>query len=184
MPPPRLLRAEPPPVHLVLARDRAGALRRGSPWLYKESLRDLPAAPPGSLALVKEKGGKGSGKGGGDDIVAVGMYDPSSPLAFRAVAAGPRGGARRVDDALIAARLARAAALRAALFPPGCGTDGYRLVNGEGDGLPGLVVDVFAGTAVLKLDGAGPAGFYSARGVAAWLASNVPGVNRMWLKHR
>lgn len=32
---------------------------------------------------------------------------------------------------------------------------GFRLINGEGDGLPGLVVDVYNDSAVVKLDGAG-----------------------------
>ena len=46
---------------------------------------------------------------------------------------------RPLDRALVADRLRAAAALRAAVVPPD--TDGYRLVNAEGDFLPGLVVD-------------------------------------------
>lgn len=43
---------------------------------------------------------------------------------------------------------------------------------------------MYASTAVVKLDGAGPAGFYDARGVAAWLAQRLPGLDCVWLKHR
>jgi 23S rRNA G2069 N7-methylase RlmK/C1962 C5-methylase RlmI len=57
-----------------------------------------------------------------------------SQLAFRAVAVKER----RLDDDLVARRLARAVELRRRLFG-GQDTNGYRLVNGEGDGLPGLV---------------------------------------------
>lgn len=64
-----------------------------------------------------------------------------------------------------------------------CCWPGYRLVNGEGDGLPGLVVDVYGDTAVMKLDGAGPAGFYDGAGIAAWLVEQL-GLARVWLKHR
>ena len=39
-------------------------------------------------------------------------------------------------------------------------TNGYRLINGEGDGLPGLVVDVYGSVAVVKTDGEGAAAFY------------------------
>ena len=39
-------------------------------------------------------------------------------------------------------------------------TNGYRLINGEGDGLPGLVVDVYRSVAVVKTDGEGAAAFY------------------------
>ncbi len=41
------------------------------------------------------------------------------------------------------------------LFEPYDRTNGFRLVNGEGDGLPGLVVDMYNDAAVMKLDGAG-----------------------------
>ncbi|GBF96339.1 pseudouridine synthase [Raphidocelis subcapitata] len=141
------------PVHLVLTRDRVRALKAGSPWLYADALRELPPARPGAMALVKTKDG---------EIVCKGLYDPGSAIAFRAVAVRER----RLDDALLAARLERAVALRERLFE-GADTDGYRLVNGEGDGLPGLVIDRYATSAVVKLDGAGPAGFYDAGGVAA-----------------
>ncbi|KIZ00780.1 putative SAM-dependentmethyltransferase [Monoraphidium neglectum] len=158
------------PVHLTLTRDRVRALKAGSPWLYADSLRELPPARPGSMALIKTKDG---------DIIAKGFYDPGSQLAFRAVAVRER----RLDDALVAARLERAVAMRQRLFE-GADTDGYRLVNGEGDGLPGLVCDVYASTAVVKLDGAGPAGFYNAKGIAQWLVQRLPRLNCVWLKHR
>ena len=43
-------------------------------------------------------------------------------------------------------RLARALELRRRMFVDPSVTNGYRLVNGEGDGLPGLVIDIYAGT--------------------------------------
>jgi 23S rRNA (cytosine1962-C5)-methyltransferase len=65
--------------------------------------------------------------------------------------------------------------------PPCCA--GYRLVNGEGDGLPGLVIDVYSDTAVIKLDGDGPAAFYSAEGLAAWLRTQLD-LQCVYLKNR
>ncbi len=50
---------------------------------------------------------------------------------------------------------------------------GYRLINGEGDGLPGLVVDVYSDTAVIKLDGGAPQHFYDCQQIAKWLVANV-----------
>jgi len=61
--------------------------------------------------------------------------------------------------------------LRRSLFDEA--TTGYRLMNGEGDAAPGLVVDIYGGTAVLKLDGAGPCGFWQAEGIAEWLSREV-----------
>lgn len=60
---------------------------------------------------------------------------------------------------------------------------GYRLLNGEGDLLPGLVCDVYSSSAVLKLDGDGPAGFYDAKGIAAWLQQRLQ-LQSVYLKNR
>ena len=60
---------------------------------------------------------------------------------------------------------------------------GYRLINGEGDLLPGLVCDVYGNTAVLKLDGEGPAGFYDATGIAEWLQKQLP-IEAVFLKNK
>jgi 23S rRNA (cytosine1962-C5)-methyltransferase len=58
-------------------------------------------------------------------------------------------------DELLFTRLESAWELRQTLFPDPEHTTGYRLINGEGDGLPGLVCDIYADVAVLKLDGPG-----------------------------
>jgi 23S rRNA (cytosine1962-C5)-methyltransferase len=59
-----------------------------------------------------------------------------------------------VDGAFFRARIARALALREALLDLS-ETDAFRLVHGEADGLPGVIVDLYAGFAVLKLYSAG-----------------------------
>lgn len=48
-------------------------------------------------------------------------------------------------------------------------TNAYRVLNGEGDGLPGLVCDLYNDTAVIKCDGAGAEGFYDVNALAEWL---------------
>ena len=131
------------PVHLTLGKDRIRSVKRGHAWVFSESLLSSPQAPDGSLALLKDKEG---------DILAKGFYESGSRIAFRTLALGRE----RLDDALIQSRLERAFSLRQRLFSDPDLTNGYRLVNGEGDGLPGLVVDVYGGhAAVMKLDGAG-----------------------------
>ena len=77
-----------------------------------------------------------------------------------------------LDDAWIARQLAAALDLRARAFD--AHRTGFRLVSGEGDGLPGLVLDVYANAAVIKLDGGGPEAFYRPEGIAGWLAEQLP----------
>jgi 23S rRNA (cytosine1962-C5)-methyltransferase len=62
-----------------------------------------------------------------------------------------------IDAAFVEARLRAAKSLRLRTVDGlGSETDAYRLVHGEGDGLPGVVVDVYAGWAVVKFDGEAP----------------------------
>ena len=114
---------------LTLARGREAASRRRHPWVFSGSLaRGAPFA-----------GGAAEVRGADGSFVGRGFASPSSPIAVRIWTFEDR----PLDAALVAARLDDARHLRAAVVPPD--TDGYRVVNAEGDFLPGLVVDRYGG---------------------------------------
>jgi len=102
-------------------------------------------AEPGTVAAIFGPGDKAA--------CAIGMYDPLSPLRLRVVAHGPT--ASPLDSEWVRAAIATAVAERDALFDTNsrAATTGYRLVNGENDGLPGLVVDRYGNTVVVKVYG-------------------------------
>ena len=82
-------------------------------------------------------------------FLSIGLFDPTSPIRVRMLQTGKPA---TIDGAWFASRFGEAASLRAALSEPDRpATDGYRLVNGESDGLPGLIVDRYADTLVAKL---------------------------------
>jgi 23S rRNA (cytosine1962-C5)-methyltransferase len=83
-------------------------------------------ADPGETVRVQAADGS---------FLAWGAYSPSSMIRVRAWSFDE---AERIDEAFIARRIARAVALRARLP---IASDGQRLVHGEADGLPGLIVD-------------------------------------------
>jgi 23S rRNA (cytosine1962-C5)-methyltransferase len=93
---------------------------------------------PGDLAVVFD-----------DDrrFAAIGLWDPTSPLRVKLL---HHGKPTRVDRAFWATRLAEATARRAPLVALG-DTTGLRYVNGENDGFPGLVLDRYDRTMVIKL---------------------------------
>src|SRR5438045_5462731 len=62
-------------------------------------------------------------------------------------------------------------------------TNGFRLLNGEGDGLPGLTCDLYDKHAVLKLDGDTPAAFWNVDAFADWLAERLS-IENVFLKFR
>ena len=162
-----ILTSDKDPVRLKLIRDRTRMLKQGWPWVYRDWLAETPAAAMGARVVLRDKDGS---------LIAFGMYDPAGPLAVRICAAE-----QRLDDALVLAKLETALSLRQALFDDQ--TTGYRLVNGEGDGLPGLTCDIYADHAVLKLDGDAPAAFWNVDAIADWLTSRLP-IQTVFLKYR
>ena len=139
-----LLPAFPPPgprlaLRVTPAAERA--LRDGHPWLFAQSITEQNRAKqkssrPGDLAVVFDRKNR---------FLAVGLYDPTSPIRVRIL---QHGDPAQIDADFFRQRLAQATDRRAALA---ANTTGYRLVHGPNDGLPGLVVDRYADTLVLKL---------------------------------
>ena len=113
-------------------------LRSGHPWLFASSIRDLNRPGRlGELAIIYDRR---------DRFLAAGLFDPHSEIRVRVLHAGQP---QTLDAAWWATQLDRAAQRRQPLFDDQ--TDGYRWVHGESDGFPGLVLDRYADTLVMKL---------------------------------
>ncbi len=126
------------PVKLQVTNSGVASLHRGHPWLYAERIKqESHRGEPGDLAVVFDAKKR---------FVAVGLYDPLSPIRMRALRTSKPG---PIDRDFFAERIAQALARRQPL--QGTQTDGYRLIHGESDGLPALVIDRYAATAVVKL---------------------------------
>lgn len=129
---------------IVVNRAAAEAARRGHPWVWREavrSTRDAASAAAGDEVQIVAEDGTAVGRA---------ISDPASPIALRIWTTGRA----PIDDALVRDRLARALAVRARLFADGA-TTAYRLLNGEGDRCPGVVIDRYADVAVVRTDGDG-----------------------------
>ena len=135
------MRKHYPEINLKPGRD--APLRRGHPWLFSGALAQAP--PPelqaGELAIAVDATGR---------PVALGFCNPRSDIIFRLLT--------RETDAIIDGsfwrhRIRQAMALRARVVP--AGTTAYRLVNAEGDMLPGLVVDRYGEQLVMSIETAG-----------------------------
>jgi len=118
----------------------------GHPWIYSNELRMDTAAKalePGALVTVRRAD---------ESPLGVAMFNPHSLVAARLL---DRDASRAIGGRFIARRLDRALRLRDRLFDQPY----YRLVHAEADGLPGLVVDRFAGVLVVQFNTAGIARF-------------------------
>lgn len=125
-------------VTIRLTRQAERVLRKGHPWLFDQGIENQShRGAPGDLTVIFDSKRK---------MLGLGLFDPSSPIRVKMLHSGKP---RPIDDAFFAERIAQALARRSDLAATG--TDGYRVLHGENDGLPGLVVDRYAGTLVVKL---------------------------------
>jgi 23S rRNA (cytosine1962-C5)-methyltransferase len=121
-------------VHLAPGKDRP--VRLGHPWIFSGALADLdPALLPGSV--VRVCGADGA-------LLGLGCANPRVAIAVRLLTTADE----PIDDAFVQRRLTAAAALRETVVDPD--TTAYRLLNGEGDGLPGIVTDVYGDVLVVQ----------------------------------
>jgi 23S rRNA (cytosine1962-C5)-methyltransferase len=118
--------------HMQVVRLTAKGLRwrrTGHPWVYRNDLEDLPEIPAGDLVAVADPGGRFLGQA---------FYSAASRIALRMVTQKDE----PVDRDFWEGRLKRALEYRRRVV---AGTDACRLIYGEADGFPGLVVDSYGG---------------------------------------
>ena len=112
-------------------------IRKGHPWVFDESITEQNRAGVlGELAVIYDKQNR---------FLAIGLFDPESPLRVRIL---HRGSPVQIDESFWQRRLREAVEKRRALASI---ANGYRLINGESDAWPGLVLDKYDSTVVLKL---------------------------------
>ena len=146
-------------VQITLRKDLVRDIKRGHVWIYSDAI-DRVKAPSGTVAILVDKRG---------DRLASGIYAADHPIPLRIFRTSPP---LTIDDAWLADRLTQSYQLRRNFFDSL--TTGFRLTAGEGDLVPGLVIDIYDRTAVMKLDGGAPEHFYQPAGIAQWLTEHLP----------
>ncbi|AIQ76007.1 class I SAM-dependent rRNA methyltransferase [Paenibacillus odorifer] len=122
---------------VILERNRKKRLEQGHPWVYAGEVASVEGNPEtGGLVDVLNHQGR---------FLAVGYYNPASQIRVRIVSQGPLA---IMDTAFFAERFANCLQHRNRFLP---GADAYRLVYGEADFLPGLIVDRFGDILVVQL---------------------------------
>lgn len=115
----------------------ASRLRSGHPWVYRSDLSDA-AGESGDVARVFDRRGKFLGRA---------FYNPESQISIRLATREDE----PVDESWFAKKIEDALDYRKTLQ---IDADAYRLVHGEADGIPGLVVDRYGDCVVLQVGSA------------------------------
>lgn len=135
---------------LKLTRDLTKHIKRGNPWVFSDAVEKIKV-PDGSYAVLMSHR---------NEVLAHGIYSPHINLAFRALTLGDH----KLTDTEIVSRLRRAIANKKHLLT--IENKCLRVLNGEGDELPGVVADYYAGVVVLKLDGLSAEAFWKKEALA------------------
>ena len=156
---------------LRLRRGKEESLDRFHPWVFSGALTEMPGEDSGIEEgdIVRIAASDGS-------IIGVGHFQIGS-IAVRMLDFADS----IVDSDFFASRLAQAYALRRTLGLRRPDNNAFRLVHGEGDFLPGLIVDVYGPTAVLQ---AHSPGMHFARDIIAHALVELPdaGIRNVYYK--
>ena len=132
----------PPLARAILKRGREGPVRGGNPWIFSQAIDRIepPSIEAGAPVTVHDAAGA---------LLGMGYYNPATTIAIRMIAWGE---APAIEE-LVARRLKGALEVRWRFIRDD--TNAYRLVNGDGDGLSGVVVDRFGDVLVVQILTAG-----------------------------
>jgi 23S rRNA (cytosine1962-C5)-methyltransferase len=115
---------------ITLRHGKERSVQKRHPWVFESSIGS-GKADPGETVRVQTADGA---------FAAWASYSPSSQIRLRLWSFDEK---ERIDAAFFERRITRALAVRARLP---IASDGVRLIHGEADGLPGLIVDRYADT--------------------------------------
>lgn len=109
-----------------VSRRGASRWRRGHPWIYRSDVLDAPATPAGAVHVLDEHG----------EFLGTALWSPPSQISLRMLTDDDQ----PIDDVFWRDRIEAALAYRGGLSIDG---NAYRLLHGEADGTPSLVVDKY-----------------------------------------
>jgi 23S rRNA (cytosine1962-C5)-methyltransferase len=140
------------PIKIKLLRDLSKHIKRGNPWIFSDAVEKMKSIDGCYAQLINHK----------NEILAHGIYSNSVNLAFRVLNIGDK----KLNDQEIENRFKTAIQNKKHLLTSS--NQCFRVINGEGDELSGIVADYYAGVIVLKLDGPACEHFWNKENIAQY----------------
>lgn len=114
-------------------------LKSAHPWVFSNSIQKInKQGKSGDVAILFRQNN--------NKVFGIGLYDPHSPIRIKML---HYYSGQKIDQLFFKSRISQAFELRKPLF--NTDTNSYRLIFGENDGFPGLIVDVYNKVLVVKL---------------------------------
>lgn len=113
-------------------------IKKGHPWVFSDSIEKINKdGNAGDVAILFDQRQ--------NKVFGIGLYDPDSPIRIKMI---HHDGSAKIDEEFFGQKISTALELRKTLLK---NTNAFRLLYGENDGFPGLVVDIYNKVGVLKL---------------------------------
>ena len=125
---------------VILKPKKEDPVRGGHPWIFSKALESSPTCKPGTLVKVKDSHGR---------FVGLGSFHPGNSIRVRIFTRV----SEPVDLTFFSRRIENLYNTKRNFLPPD--TNGFRIVHGDADSLPGLVVDIYDKTLVFQITTAG-----------------------------
>jgi len=159
---------------IQLIRDVNKHLLRGHRWVFADC---FDGKTPTGLAVLKSR----------NESIAIGLVQADTQLRFRllCLCEEPYVRMNNIPETLLKwseIQFSRALEIRANFRSEE--TNSFRLMSGEGDGMPGLIIDIYNDTAVIKHDHPVCERFYNHAGIAARIQKDMPYIKNVYYKRR
>lgn len=167
---------EDPILTIELKRDVTKHLKQGHRWIFANCFEERRPIKSG-IHILNFKG----------EPLALGIWQGDTQLRFRVLVLADepifrRNNMKRTLELYFESQWRKAVEIRKT-FDLSV-TNSFRLINGEGDGFPGLVIDVYNDTAVIKHDHAIMEKVWNAKAIAEKIQTAFPQITCVYLKRR
>lgn len=163
-----------PEINLI--RDVSKHLKRGHRWIFADCFDQKERHHEG-LSILKSR----------NEILGFGIVQPDTQLRFRVLCLSDESFVRNNNlfyTMKFWSEFQWKKAVELRKYFTSELTNSFRLINGEGDGMPGLIIDIYDDTAVIKHDHEAVEKFWNHQGIAARLVLDFPNITTVYYKRR
>lgn len=161
---------------ISLIRDVSKHLKRGHRWIFADCFDQKEKQPEG-LAILKSR----------NEVLGFGLVQPDTQLRFRVLCLAEEPFVRNNNlfhTMTVWSELQWKKAVEIRKHFSSEATNSFRLINGEGDGMPGLIVDIYDDTAVIKHDHQAVERFWNHEGIAQKIVQDFSNIKTVYHKRR
>ncbi len=163
-----------PEINLI--RDVSKHLKRGHRWIFADCFDQKERHKEG-LSILKSR----------NEVLGIGLVQPDTQLRFRVLCLSEENFVRPNNNEHTIKFWAEVQWKKAIELRKNFRSDltnSFRLINGEGDGMPGLTIDIYDDTAVIKHDHPVVERFWNHQGIAQKLLLDFPFLKTVYHKRR